>query len=323
MKDCGILISAMVLSLGVGSGALAQTKIKASDLVVNGESFFAASNITSELTRLARADGYIGNTDSVRQIAVSGAVMSGILNQYKNSSSKPIYLISDGGGNDIMGSCGANPSIECLSIKNALNLVRQYFAQMKTSGTRKVLWMRYPDPIGTQWANLKTNQDLYNPEVEKICKASIEPQCLWVDLRPVWAGKYSQYTSDGIHCTNAGGTATAGAFWKAIKENDFFNLGAPAPIAEAARREPSFLRGRAVLNRNLRLSLALDRPLPVTLRIRTVSGQTVLDAHAEVRSSAIAGLATAEFPLGVLAPGVYTLDVRAGQSASSSIFLMP
>ena len=38
------------------SPALAQTKIKASDVVINGESFFAAANITSELTRLARAD---------------------------------------------------------------------------------------------------------------------------------------------------------------------------------------------------------------------------------------------------------------------------
>ncbi|HLP42417.1 MAG TPA: SGNH/GDSL hydrolase family protein [Fibrobacteria bacterium] len=313
----------MVLSLGVGSGALAQTKVKASDLVVNGESFFAASNITSELTRLARADGYMGNTESFRQIAVSGAVMSGILNQYKNSNPKPIYLISDGGGNDIMGSCGSNPSIECLSIKNALNLVRQYFTQMKTSGTRKVLWMRYPDPIGTQWANLKTNQDLYNPEVEKICKASIEPQCLWVDLRPVWAGKYSQYTSDGIHCTNAGGTATAEAFWKAIKENDFFNLGASTSVAEAGPRGASFLRGTTVVNRSLVLSLTLDQTLPLTLRIRTVSGQTVLDAHSEARSTAVAGLAAAEFPLGTLKPGVYTLDVRAGRFTGSSIFLMP
>src|SRR5690606_39963802 len=47
--------------------ALAQTKIKAADLVVNGESFFAMSNITSELTRLARQDGYINANESFRQ----------------------------------------------------------------------------------------------------------------------------------------------------------------------------------------------------------------------------------------------------------------
>jgi hypothetical protein len=315
--------SAAVLALMLaGAPAHAQTKIKGADLAVNGESFFAASNITSELTRLARADGTIGSGESFRMIAVSGAVMSGILNQYKNANPKPFYLISDGGGNDIMGSCGANPGIECASIKNALNLVRQYFEQMKTGGTRKVLWMRYPDPQGANFANLKTNQDLYNPEVEKICKASVEPKCLWVDLRPVWAGKYSQYTSDGIHCTNAGGTATAEAFWKAIKDNDFFNLGTPSALAAPARAEPSLLRGASVADRTLFLSLSLERTLPVALRLRTLSGRAVLEARPEA-VSASAGLSALRYPLGGIDPGAYHLEIRAGGSVSRSILLIP
>lgn len=320
MNTSRTLILSAILLAGAAHAA-SQAKIRGSDLAVNGESFFAASNITSELARLAKADGVIGSSESFRMIAVSGAVMSGILNQYKNANPKPVYLISDGGGNDIMGSCGANPTIECNSIKNALNLVRQYFDEMKKSGTKKVLWMRYPDPQGANFANLKTNQDLYNPEVERICKASIEPKCLWVDLRPVWAGKYSQYTSDGIHCTNAGGTATAEAFWKAIKENDFFNL-APTSIAASDPGAAPFLRGRSVANGTLALSLALDRALPVTARIRTLSGRLLLDARADARPAG-AGLRTASFPLGALEPGLYALDVQAGPAAGRALLLIP
>ncbi|MEO7957588.1 MAG: SGNH/GDSL hydrolase family protein [Fibrobacteria bacterium] len=258
---------------------MAQTKIKASDLAVNGDSFFDGSNITSELNRLAQEDGVIGAGEKFRQIARSGAVMSGIVNQYKNANPKPIYIVSDGGGNDFMGSCGANPTIECASIKNALTLMRQLFELMRDGGTKQALWFRYPDPQGSQWATLKTNQDLYNPEVEKICKASVVPKCLWVDLRPVWSGK-PQYTSDGIHATNAGGTATAEAAWKAIKENDFFNLDAITSL-RAGRSEPSFYRGSAVVNGTLLLSLSLEQPRPVTLRIRTLSGRTVVDSRSE------------------------------------------
>lgn len=222
----GIHTLAVLVWVGAGTESLGQTKIKAADLAVNGESFFAASNINAELTRLARADGYIGTGESFRQIAVSGALAAGVLNQYKNSTPKPVYLISDGGGNDLMRSCGGAPTVQCDVIKTTVSTVQQYFNEMKAGGTKKVLWMRYPDPQGSNWATLKANQDVFNPEVEKLCKASTEPKCLWVDLRPVWDGHYAQYTSDGIHATNAGGTATAEAFWKAMKENNFFDLAA-------------------------------------------------------------------------------------------------
>ena len=78
------------------------TKIDAMDLVTNGESFFELSNITSELTRLARADGYIGQNESFRTVSKAGQPISVIVNQYKNCTPKPKYLISDWGGIDLM-----------------------------------------------------------------------------------------------------------------------------------------------------------------------------------------------------------------------------
>lgn len=319
MKNPILLPAAFLLCAAATSPLQAQTKVRASDVVVNGESFFALSNINSELTRLARADGYIGQNESFRQVAVSGAVISGIINQYKNCNPKPIFLISDGGGNDLMQSCGGNPTPSCAVIKNTVDKVKQYFDQMKADGTKKVLWMRYPDPLGDRWATLKVNQDVFNPEVEKICKASIEPKCLWVDLRTTWNG-HPEYTSDGIHATDAGGAATAKAFWKAIKENDFFNLDAPTHAAAPGKTARSAFLGQTVANRSLSLSLLLEQPAPVALRITTLDGRTVLDAESPVLG---AGERSAEFSLDSLRPGVYRLRVRAGKAVRQSALLLP
>lgn len=307
---------AALLCAGAVSQAAAQTKVKASDVVINGESFFAAANITSELTRLARADGYIGANESFRQIAVSGAVMTGILNQYKDCTPKPVYVIGDGGGNDLMGSCGATPTPDCAAIKSALNTVKQYFTEMKNGGTKRVIWMRYPDPYGSNWATLKANQDVYNPEVEKICKASEEPKCYWIDMRTTWEGHYAQYTSDGIHPTTAGGTATAEAFWKFAKDNKFFDLGATGIRGESASA-PSASGGPRVIGRTL--EAYLGHPGTATLRLTNFYGRTVLEAG----SRAGEGPEPVRFGLGSLPAGVYHAEVRAGPVRSLSTVLVP
>jgi lysophospholipase L1-like esterase len=214
-------LAAGLLCLPLGA-ASQTTTVVANDVAINGESFFGASNIRDELNRLARQAGVIGSTGSFRQIAVSGAVMTQILGYYVNATPKPKYVISDGGGNDLMSTCPAPATVDCPKIQATLATVRAYFDSMKTGGTEKVLWMRYPDPQGTQWATLKTNQDLYNPAVKAICDSVKKPKCVWIDLRPTWEGHYAQYTTDGIHPTNAGGTATAEAFWKVLVDSSFF-----------------------------------------------------------------------------------------------------
>jgi hypothetical protein len=307
---------AAVFSIGGFSPAPAQTKIKANDLVLNGESFFALANIATELTRLARADGYMDASASVHQIAVSGAVMTGILNQYKSCTPKPTFLFTDGGGNDLMNSCGANVTPDCGEIKSALGTVKQYFDEMKASGTKRVVWMRYADPYGSNWATLKTNQDVYNPEVEKICKASVEPKCYWFDIRPIWEGHYPQYTSDGIHPTAAGGTATAEGWWKFAKDNKFFDLGATG--LQAAPAAAAF-RGQRIADHALELSLALAHPSPVSVRLTDLSGRTVLSGT----TLAETGLRTARFPLPALAAGIYRLDAQAGSDHYRSSVLAP
>jgi hypothetical protein len=125
--------------------------------------------------------------------------------------------------------------------------VKAYFDSMTTGGTEKVLWMRYPDPQGASWATLKTNQDLFNPLVKGICDTIQKPKCIWIDLRPVWEGHYAEFTSDGIHPTAAGGTATAEAFWKVIKDSSFFAGAASIGSSPAARAAGIGISGGASL----------------------------------------------------------------------------
>jgi hypothetical protein len=315
MRKLLVLLAAMVC-IGIFSASMAQaqhvTKFPASQFVTNGESFFAAGNITSELTRLARADGYIGASESFKSVSVSGANIASIVNQYKSCNPKPIYLVSDGAGIDLMSSS---------NISGLSNTLKTYLDEMKKGGTKKLLWMIYPDPQGGSWATLKTNQDLWAKAVPPIINGCTDPKTLLIDLRPVWAGHYSQYTSDGIHCTAAGGTATAEAFWKMMKDSNFFDLGGvsvkqPSTIAKTA---PASFLGHSVSNNSLSLSMYLAEPSAVTMRITTVSGKTVATA---MKHEQFTGRQTIKFPLGAITPGVYCLEVKTGKlSEQSSLFV--
>jgi hypothetical protein len=269
------------------------------DVAINGESFFGASNIRDELTRLARRDSVIAPAATFRQIAVSGALIAQIQGYYKNATPKPKYLISDGGGNDLMTACTAPITADCPTVKNTFNAVKVYFDSMATGGTKKVLWMRYPDPQGTNWATLKTNQDLFNPLVKALCDTVKLPKCVWIDLRPVWEGHYAQYTTDGIHATNAGGTATAEAFWKVIVDSNFFDLSVTAihGLRERAGAMVTVTGGHS-------LRVRVTEAGPHVVSIHDVAGNLIATRRGDF---------AAEYRFGEAAtPGLYFVSVRAG-----------
>jgi lysophospholipase L1-like esterase len=249
----------LALTLSVPSQAARVYIDAANEVAINGESFFGASNIRDELTRLARRDSVIAPTATFRQIAVSGALISQIQGYYKNAVPKPKYVISDGGGNDLMSTCPAPAASSCPVVQTTFNAVRVLFDSMAAGGTQRVLWMRYPDPQGANWATLKTNQDLFNPLVKTLCDTIKSLKCFWIDLRPVWDGHYAQYTTDGIHATNAGGTATAEAFWKVIVDSNFFG-GTATGVRTSPRGAPEaridFVTGRLGAGFRVRISEA-------------------------------------------------------------------
>jgi hypothetical protein len=295
-------------------------KLKGTDLVINGESFFAASNIASELTRLARADGVLPANESFKQVAVSGAPIASIMGFYKNCNPKPKYLLSDGAGIDLMnGNC---TNAECSTIKNCKATLLQYIDEMKKGGTKRLMWMVYPDPQGGNWATLKKNQDIWAEVVPPIINALESPKGFLVDLRPVWQGKYSQYTSDGIHCTNAGGTATAEAFWKAMKADSyaFFDTGKVAVAQNSIKSNIFNAKSLVKANGCIAVSFSLDKPADVSMKLTTISGRTIFSAQ---KSALVAGEQAIEFNAGHITSGVYCCVVGAGQYSCKSTVIVP
>jgi len=331
MRKRGILCAALVctgiLSVSV-INAQTTTKIKGSDVVINGDSFFALSGqIKADLEKLARADGYIGSAESFRNAAVSGAMISGITSQYSNTNPKPVYVIMDGGGNNVLlTSCSTPPTTDCAAIQTAISGVQPLLDKMAAGGTKKVLWMRYAEPGSNQAGVIKPKLDILMPEIEKICRRSVKPKVIWYDMRPVWGNKGidGTYSTDGLHPTAAGAQATADALWKAIKDSSFFDTSTTSVPSEGLLRIekslPSTLLRQIVSDNGLTLSLFLAQPGEVTMRITTFSGRTVITAARQEQNS---GLQTVQFPLSAIASGMYCLDIRTGTFSQRSSLMIP
>jgi lysophospholipase L1-like esterase len=200
------------------------TTVKGNDVLVIGESFIALSHdITKYLEQDARNGGVLANNENFRDYAVSGTKLSGgiypsIPNQYNNAAkqSKVKYVIMDGGGNDCLQPTGQYA-------QDATNALKNLLAQMKKDEVLKVVYFFYPEPQ-SDFGGLKNRLDILRPQIQNIVTNNISPKCYWLDLRPVFAGKYSQYIkADGIHPTADGSKAAADAIWKVIKDNNVFN----------------------------------------------------------------------------------------------------
>jgi hypothetical protein len=316
-----VLLVATVF-FGIFSASIVQaghvTKIKAADLVTNGESFIAPPCIiTSELARLAKADGYLESGD-FRNVAKPGVGIATVMDQYKSCNPKPTYLVTDGAGIDLMGNACTDST--CSLIRGCRTTLLKYLEEMRKGGTKNVLWMIYPDPV-KQYAgsSLKKNQDIWAVVVPAVMKTVTNPKVLVVDLRLTWNG-HDDYTSDGIHCSDPGAKATAAAFWKAMKDSNFFDTGsATVSIKEpknAANNAASWLSGYTVSNNNVLLSLNLAQAaMGITVRIATVSGRTIAVAR---KTAGNYGSQTVNFPISSIAPGAYCLEVQAGGALKQS-----
>jgi GDSL-like Lipase/Acylhydrolase./Dockerin type I repeat. len=197
-------------------------KIAGSDVLVIGDSFLALSRgITQRLEQNAKNEGILDLNDKFRDNSVSGTMLSGgispnILTQYQNGvNAGPVkYVIMDGGGNDCLGG----------SVDNAVTAAKSLFAQMGKSGTVKVFYLFYPDPVGSLASTLKPKLDTLRPQIQSIVTNSTAPKGYFLDLRPTFEGKYSSYIlSDGIHPTTDGSNAAADAIWAEMKRVGFFD----------------------------------------------------------------------------------------------------
>lgn len=199
-----------------GSGTCTKGQTKGNQVVFIGESFIQMSTIPEQVAKNAVAAGSLTQGDKYINNAVSGMTLAGnnvnsIPNQYARAAKSGTikYVIMDGGGND------------CLLNNNgdaALAAAKTLFQTMEKDKIEKVQYFFYPDPVGSNFGNLKTCLDALRPKMQALCAELTSPKCYWLDLRPTWNG-HNEYTSDGIHPTSAGSVATGDAIWKEMVKN--------------------------------------------------------------------------------------------------------
>ncbi len=190
---------------------------KGNEVLFIGESFIAASDIPEETTKLARAAGSLAQNESYVDKSVSGTWIgngagNSIPNQYKNNKNGVRFVLMNGGGNDCWQ--GGKESDRT----NALNAAKALFTEMDQNGVEKIVYFFYPDPIGSQFNDLKACLDILRPEMKKLCDELGSPKCYWLDLRETWNG-HPEYTRDGIHVDGPGNVPTATAIWNTMEEN--------------------------------------------------------------------------------------------------------
>jgi hypothetical protein len=212
----GMTAGGMSGSAGMSNpGECVKGQTKGKDVAVIGESFIALSHqITQEIEAQAKAAGSLPQSDHYVDNSVSGTTLANnqIPSQYDKavSSSGTIkYVLMDGGGND------------CLINNNgdaALTAATTLFKNMADHNTEKIVYFFYPDPIGSNFASLKSCLDKLRPSMKALCDGLTAPKCYWLDLRDTWNG-HAEYTSDGIHPTAEGAKATGDVIWKTMVQN--------------------------------------------------------------------------------------------------------
>jgi hypothetical protein len=198
-------------------GACMVGATKGNEVAVIGESFIELSTITSEIEKLAKANGSLAQNEKYVDESVSGTLLSGndmnaIPKQYARAAQANMikYVLMDGGGND------------CLQANNgdaALAAAEPLFEAMAADGVEKIVYFFYPDPLGSfASGSLKTCLDALRPKMKALCDGLTAPKCYWLDQREIWDG-HPEYTQDGIHPTAAGSVASAAGIWAVMKEN--------------------------------------------------------------------------------------------------------
>jgi len=193
---------------GTGSGTCQKGQVKAAEVVIMGESFYAIAPQYNQkrIEENARKAGSLGANESYRNVAVSGQNMNYIATTEWTAATQGgasvKFVIMDGGGIDCLGGGCATCS----------NTFKTLLDKMGAAGVKDVLYTRYPEPGAPPGSNasLKACLDSTMPGMQTTCAASTSPRCHWVDLRPVFvAGD----TTDGLHPTQSGGEHVGDLIW--------------------------------------------------------------------------------------------------------------
>ncbi len=301
------------------------------DLLCNGESFFEMTDICKELSKLAREDGVLISNKNFNQVAQSGQPISVIRNNFVTKANpKPKYVVTDGGGIDLMNANCQPGDKNCGAIQDCKRELLLYIDEMKKAGVKAFLWMGYPEVPSMQ--NLTINQAIWTEVTKELIAQQTEPKAIYVDLLPVFEGHYEEYFSesmwgggkDYLHPNLAGSKAVAKAFWDALKADNyaFFDTTGAVSISKQINNNKvvsGHILGQKMKNGNLSISLSVNQPSDIKLRLTTASGRSVFTAQ---KHAAVSGKQDVVFHTGPLARGVYFCEIRTGKQISKSTLLV-
>jgi hypothetical protein len=226
-EDCAVLSpdhrcdAGLCRSGGAAEACTDSDAIGANELVILGDSFFAADHgTTAFLEDLARARGAISAGERYRDYSsVLGNTLSllgrGIADQYTTALAESpvrVVLMTGGGADALLGSCEV-VSDTCPILTAAAAEASALLQRMADDGVEQVVYVFYPDPTDPE---LRAEIVALRPLLELSCRASPVP-CAWIDLRPVFSGNEDTYLNpEGTVPTTEGARATAAELWSVM-----------------------------------------------------------------------------------------------------------
>lgn len=201
------------------AGACAHGNVSANQVLVIGDSFFAATHqMTAYLEELARGAGALSTGERYRdnsRLNANTLANGGIADQYAAAiadADVKAVIMSGGGADLLVGSCDTVDA-NCPAIAGAAAAARELLDKMAGDGVADAVYVFYPDPVKDPTPNLRAKVDALRPLIENACTSSAV-RCHFLDLRPTFAAHYDAYVqADGINPTQAGSQATAQAVW--------------------------------------------------------------------------------------------------------------
>jgi hypothetical protein len=199
------------------------TDMSGNALVIFGDALIELSPFTSSLEELARASGSLAAGANFRSYAaalnsfLAGDTLS-LAVQYDLAREEGPFRVAvmNGGETDMLqGSCGDAPRSDCAAVQAAVDGLDALLARMAADGVTEVVYFFYADPVNRPM--VKAGLDVLRPLAQAACETGPIP-CHFVDLRPVFENRYTEYvSSDGLVFSEAGARASADTVWQRIQ----------------------------------------------------------------------------------------------------------
>lgn len=237
--DAGAAVDAAT-SVDVAPATCSASGVKASEVVMIGDSYYHITEIPQNLWQHARSAGLLGEGETYRYYYMSGAMMAKssliapIPTQYDQARTEDPairYVIMNGGGNDVLvgdRSCltQAPPqNAGCAkTIADAVGAARTLFQKMAADGVEKVIYSFYPHmpKFGLFQGDapaINDTLDYGEAEARKACEENVSPPCVFVSTVAAFEGHEDYLNPLDVHASPAGSKVAGQLIWDAMVQH--------------------------------------------------------------------------------------------------------